>query len=96
MKRDMCDLPERLSSARTPRGNDALMVPWPASKSARKSCNLPHMLNHFLMRDLNHMKATHMERRTDHEMERAAAQREQQDGCSDPSVERKKKNRLNH
>ena len=39
--------------------NDALIIPWPASESAWKSCALGRMLNHFLTRDLDHESYTH-------------------------------------
>ena len=41
------------------RQNDALIIPWPPSESAWKSCALGRMLNHFLTRDLDHESYTH-------------------------------------
>jgi hypothetical protein len=48
---------------RNGRQNDALIIPWPASESAWKSCTLGRMLNHFLTRDLDHESYTHEKRR---------------------------------
>ena len=48
--------------------NDALIIPWPASESAWKSCALGRMLNHFLTRDLDHESYTHEKKKEEGKM----------------------------